>query len=192
MPVKIFLFVALAFSAMQASGAQLLLDRFQFEQNAGTRVETLVTDAAGVALSSEIPSAPPPNFAVPGSVLTFARGNTGLSRSFTLTALEGGGMTFDDDEGGGNLPNFDNALSIGDLDNFENDDWVITVTEGEPLRLFGFTLRDTNGTAGEVITLLDSAGAVIEVLPMPDLGSSTNTFVAVSYTHLTLPTIYSV
>ncbi|MFK7957645.1 MAG: hypothetical protein AB8B96_16215 [Lysobacterales bacterium] len=179
MPAKLFVTITLMLSALQASGAQLLVDRLRFDQNAGTRVETLITDAAGVALASEIPIALNPNSGVGGSTLTFDQANTGLSRSFTLTAIEGGGITFDDDEGGGNLPNFDNALSIGDLDNFENDDWVISVTSGEPLRIFGFTLRDTNGTAGEAIALLDSGGAVIEILPMPDLGASTNTFVGI-------------
>ena len=97
--------------------------------------------AANVLLANQVSSLPPANTNV-GNTLTFEAANTGLSADFTFHTLQSGAnFTFDDHEAAGNLPDFDNALSVGDIDNFENDDWEMTFSPG--LFALGFDLRNS-------------------------------------------------
>lgn len=126
--------------------------------------------AANVLKADEVNSLPGRNTGVgvvaapnEGRSLSFNRWNTDLFYSFRFTALSStnGSITFDDDEEAGNLPNFDNALSPGDIDNGENDDWRVRVSGREPLRGFAFVLRDNHDTDGETIRLYDAQGALV-------------------------------
>ncbi len=176
-------FLALLGGTPAQAAVTLFTDAAAFQaalDSTSGEIEVLVTDAAGVGLALET-GPPGPNTVIsPG--LTFLRENTALSRSFAVTpAIE---FTFDDDEGDP-LPNFDNALSIGDINGrgtsnpaFENDDWLLTVTAGAPLRAFGFTLRDNNASAGETLSLQDASGRVLAVVPLDGV-TAVNTFVGV-------------
>ncbi|MCP5155556.1 MAG: hypothetical protein H6983_15405 [Ectothiorhodospiraceae bacterium] len=136
------------------------------------------TTAANIAKADERTTAPGANSGV-GPRLTFRAVATGLDIGFSVSAVESqSAFTFDDDEGAGNLPNFDNALSVGDIDNRENDDWRVRVLDGRSLRGFAFTLRDNNGTGGESISLVDAQGNVRATLALPSL--AVNAFVGVT------------
>ncbi|MCB1774376.1 MAG: hypothetical protein KDI88_12220 [Gammaproteobacteria bacterium] len=147
--------------------------------------ERFQTTSANLAKADEVGAAPGRNTAVgviqgpgEGARLTFDTVSTGLFYRFELVATSTStGFTFDDDEGAGNLANFDNALSVGDIDNAENDDWRLRVTGREPLRGFGFELRDNHGTAGESIALYGQDGALVGVVALP--GLPVNTFIGV-------------
>ena len=123
--------------------------------------ELFQTTAANVALADEISSIPGPN-SKPGPILTFQAANTGLSRGFMIESLQGrgtsdieAGFTFDDNvspgdrEGVINDPIYDNALSVGDYNDWENDDWSLRLLDGPAMTAFGVELRDTYFFPGE-------------------------------------------
>jgi len=116
--------------------------------------EDLDFTGANVATANEVPS-PPSNNDQLGGVLTFEAGNTGLSSSFTLTTLESdAGFTFNDNEGSG--PEWDDALSVGDIDNFEDDDWQITF-DSNSVYNFAWFLQDNGVATGESFSVYDKA-----------------------------------
>ena len=147
--------------------------------------ERFETTSANLAKAIEVSEPPGRNtgvgavaVAAEGARLTFDTVSTGLFYRFELIAASpGAGFTFDDDEEAGNLANFDNALSVGDIDNAENDDWRLRVSGREPLRGFGFELRDNHGTTGESIALYGQDGTLVGVVALP--GLPVNTFVGV-------------
>lgn len=110
--------------------------------------------SSNVALADEVTSAPGANDGL-GGTLTFSAANTGLTSSFTLITLESGaGFTFEDNEG--SSPEWD-QLSVGDIDNFENDDWQITFGSSD-IYNFGFLLQDNNpGSTGESFSVFDTS-----------------------------------
>ncbi|MEM1143988.1 MAG: hypothetical protein AAGI88_15525, partial [Pseudomonadota bacterium] len=158
----------------------------QFNAAVLETAEVFATSATNIAKADEQGSAPTRNRGVgavqnPGTrTLTFNRANTDLGFDFEFTALKAEAITFDDDEGASNnLPNFDNALSPGDIDNGEDDDWSVRVTApSNRLRAFGFFLQDNNSSVGESIQLLTSTGVLIEEIPLGD-ALPTNGFVGV-------------
>lgn len=117
--------------------------------------EDFAFNAANVGLATELGAAPGGNDQL-GGTLTFESTNTGLSTSFVLSALQAGaGFTFDDNEGGG--PEWDDALSVGDIDNFENDDWQITF-DSSSVFSFGWFLQDNDpSSTGESFSVFDKA-----------------------------------
>ncbi len=102
--------------------------------------------------------------------LTYLREDTGLFYSFRFTATgDVPIITFDDEEGAGNIEAFDNALSPGDIDDGEDDDWRIRLIDPiAPMRAFGFELRDNNGSADEKILLWNAEGNEVGYI---DLGN---------------------
>jgi len=135
---------------------------WQAALSSGLTLESFNTTAANVALANEVATAPGPNTSV-GDFLTFDKANTGLSVSFTVEALQSGAnFTFDDDETSGNIPDFDNALSVGDIHNHENDDWEVIVTDGLPLYGFGFYLRNSDSVSGESFQLFAQGGTFLD------------------------------
>lgn len=111
--------------------------------------------AANVATANEVAS-PPGNNAGLGGTLTFEAVNTGLPSSFTLTTLQSGaGFTFNDTEGSG--PEWNEALSVGDINNFEDDDWQITF-ESSSVFHFAWLLQDNApSSSGESFSVFDKA-----------------------------------
>ncbi len=129
-------------------------------------VETFLTSSTNVGLANEVNPAPLPNAQL-GPILTFDQANTGLSRSFRVQTLQlNAGFTFSDHEGGPVLPNFDAALSVGDVDNFEDDDWRLTLTAGASSTAFGFILRENNNNvSGESFSVYGASGLLGSVVP---------------------------
>jgi len=127
-------------------------------------IEVLDFTATNVALADEVSSPPGGNEEL-GGVLTFDSANTGLSSSLTLIALESGdvddfgdGFMFDDNEGSG--PEWDDALSVGDINNFEDDDWQITFDSGSVFN-FAWLLQDNNGNTGESFSVYDTSDSLL-------------------------------
>jgi len=168
--------------ALPASLAQaqitLYTDLAEFNAATNNAAELFQTTAENVFLADEVTTLPTRNVAVgaqkadgEGRTLTFQRANTGLFYSFEFTSLQAGNgsLTFDDDEGSGDVPSFNNALSPGDIDNLENDDWRIRLVGNSvfrPMRAFGFLLRDNGDSTGEFIRLYDSAGNLVHAVPV--------------------------
>jgi len=126
------------------------------------------TTALNVGLADEV-AAPPGPDAFLGARVTFSDTSTGLCHSFDIQALEpGAGITFDDNEPSEN-PAFDAALSIGDIDHFEDDDFRIGLFAGAPIFAVGFFLVDNDPHPREsmVVSLADGSFAVIDGSLLP-------------------------
>lgn len=127
-----------------------------------------------VLLADEITTAPGHNEAI-GSILTFDETNTGLGFNFAIQALESGAeFTFDDNEGGSV---FDDVLSVGDINNFENDDFRIDFSSSDVFA-FGFELLDNDDVAGESFSVFGASGLLGTLTTIP--GSSGAVFIGVT------------
>lgn len=142
--------------------------------------ETLTTDANGIALANEV-SGPPSQNQFLGSFLTFDSANTGFQNSFTIETLEAGaGFTFSDGEPSPASAGYENALSVGDIDNFENDDWHFVFTSGPEVTAFGFILRDNGDTGGiDILSIFDTNGNLIGTTDQLPSSTGTGAFVGV-------------
>jgi hypothetical protein len=112
-----------------------------------TNSETFVFTASNVQKADEVTTLPGNNASL-GSTLTFAATNTGLSREFMLQALQSGANLVYNDAEPPSAPEPNqhfgtNTISIGDINNHENDDWQVTMTSGPPLTAFEFDLIAT-------------------------------------------------
>ena len=110
-----------------------------------------------------------------GALLTFEAANTGLARSFQIETQQAGAVFVFDD---GISSFFDNALSIGAINQHENDDWSLTVLGNLPITAIGFEIRNNASSSGESIKLLDNAGNVLDTIAL-DSVSQTNGFIGV-------------
>ena len=89
-----------------------------------------------------------------GKRITFDGGTTGYPFSFYLEnmdgaipANDGGQLVYDDNEGGGA---WNQAISIGDIDNWENDDFEIGITSGNVYAV-AFMMVDNGEFTGEYL-----------------------------------------
>ncbi|MEM7350478.1 MAG: hypothetical protein AAF657_06705 [Acidobacteriota bacterium] len=130
-------------------------------------VEELDTTAANLALSGYCGAPPCPDPGAneqlcgtppdPDCTLSFDQGSTGLTRSFELEPLQAGaGLTFDDTEGFAEV--WREAISIGDIDNYQNDDFEIRVIDGSPASGVGFYLVDSVSASGESLEVYGDSG----------------------------------
>ncbi|MEM7465806.1 MAG: tail fiber protein [Pseudomonadota bacterium] len=132
------------------------------------QVQLLQTNASNVSLATEVGSPPTRNRGLGTNTLTFEDSEVNLyCRGFIVKALQANSQfTFDDDEGSGNLPTFDNALSVGDLDNYENDDFEISFPAGEPpAYAISFVLRDSAADNAESLTVYGENNVVLATVP---------------------------
>ncbi|RJQ50286.1 MAG: PEP-CTERM sorting domain-containing protein [Nitrospiraceae bacterium] len=141
----------------QASTAASLYTNLALWEAAVFNIELFETTASNIVFADEVLSVPGPNTNV-GTLLTFQASNTGLSRSFTIETLQSGAQfTFDDDEQVGsarpNIPEYDNALSVGDKDGYDDDDWRLKILNGPAMTAFAFEIRDSYFAPGESIKL---------------------------------------
>ena len=114
------------------------------------------TEAANIALADEVATPPSGNTVGLGgaaATLTFDKENTNLPWSFELSAPGSTvplnattGFTYNDNEGGSVFRS--GALSPGDVNNQEDDDVAILVTDGPPLRGIAFEILDNTVPAG--------------------------------------------
>ena len=142
-------------------------------------VDSLDTSAANIALADEVAS-PPAQDAQLGPQLTFRTGNTGLCASFTLQTLEpGAGLTFDDGEPSpSSFPA--GTLSIGDINDFEDDDFRLTFPTGSVFAVGLFLVNNTQA-GSESFSAFGSSGLLgtLAGLSIPDSSGNGSTFVGV-------------
>ncbi len=143
-----------------------------------TDIEVFETTAENVALAEEVNVIPAINYQL-GPVLTFEADKTGLTASFiveTLQAGEGGervGFTFNETEDGAALAGYENALSVGDNGNWEDDDWALELLDGASMTAFGVEIRQARFASGETLTIYsgDLAVGEIDLSALPDTGN---------------------
>ena len=142
-------------------------------------IESLDTSAANVALADEVVSAPVQDESL-GAQLTFRTANTGLCAAFTLQTLESGaGLTFDDGEPSPSTFPAD-TLSIGDIDDFEDDDFRLTFPTGAVFAAGLFLVNNTQA-GSESFTAFGSGGLLgtLAGTSIPDSSGNGSTFVGV-------------
>ena len=140
-------------------------------------VDALDTSAANVALADEVAS-PPGADAQLGAQLSFRTTSTALCGSFTLQTLQpGAGFTFDDNEAGAA---WDAALSVGDIDNYEDDDFRLSFPTGS-FYAVGLFLIDNAQDAGESLRVFGRGGLLgtLGGASIPDSSEDASTFVGV-------------
>ncbi len=164
-------------SAVQAQPATLSTDLATWQSllTAGTE-EVFETTSGNILLADEVSVAPVTNVKV-GPILTFQSANTPLSRGFQLESLQAtdptnpldGGFTFNDTEGGAA---YADALSPGDVDDFQNDDWTLTILDGVFISALGFNVKHARFPADETLTLF-SNGTVVDEFKLDDFFPAT-------------------
>ncbi|MFV0415011.1 MAG: hypothetical protein ACK5NG_01440 [Chthoniobacterales bacterium] len=137
----------------------------------GSRHYFNLSSPSNIALAEEVDTEPEPNTGL-GKNLTFLDANTGFGIDFTLRALQqSAGFTFDDNEGSG--PQW-SGLSVGDIKNYQNDDWHATFTSSSGSAVFGFgwLLGDNGNSNNESFTVYNTSNELIGTLsevPFSDL-----------------------
>ncbi len=133
-------------------------------------IDSLATTSANLALATEVAAAPADNAGL-NETLTFEKINTGFNVSFELYASQSGaGFTFNDTEGSGT--EWLDALSVGDIDNYENDNFYINILSNDQVFALSIELRENSFESGENFTI--SAGtnftqlADIDISSLPD------------------------
>ena len=154
---------------------QFVLDETAWMNLVGGRI-LFDTTAANLAHSSELASAPGGN-AQMGPTLTFT-GAPGMCRDFQLRALQSGAhLVFQDQEWANPIPS---SISIGDIDNHENDDWRFTWLGGAPMYSFGTFLIDDGSVGGESLRVYDTGGQLLGSLnTIPVSAGETQDFLGV-------------
>jgi len=148
-------------------------------------VEPYPFTASNVALAAEVAQPPAVNAKL-GPKVTFGARPTGLSCGFSVTALERGprsgigsagrGLVFADEEGPRTWPQFKDALSIGDIDNFEDDDFEVRFTGPAAPTAVMIVIKHNDKVAGESLTVYSVDGEAIgrySEIPLPDEQSCT-------------------
>ena len=151
---------------------------FDADADAAT-VQVFVTDAAGLALADELAVAPLQDEAL-GATLSFDAANTGLCGSFVLDALEAGaGLTFEDGEPSPAIHPA-GTVSIGDIDDFEDDDFRLFFP-GNDFFAVGFFLVNNTQDVGESFRVYGHRGllAILDGASIPDSSANGATFVGV-------------
>ncbi len=136
-------------------------------------IEVFSTIADNVSLADEVVSLPGLNAQL-GPILSFQAVSTGLSIGFTIETLQpGAGFTFNETEGGVPHLSSQNALSVGDIDDWEDDDWRLRLLDSVSIMAFGVEIRDSRFAPGESITLY-SHGETVGTIDLSSLPSEEN------------------
>lgn len=144
--IFIFFLCFIAMLSSTASRAEIILhtslESFRLEVG---KTDALITNSVGIAQADEVNN-PPPNNNNVGNTLTFSSANTPFSFTFTVRTLQASAnFTFNDIEPpAAILPSFINALSVGDIDNQENDNWELNLAGSSFVSALGFVVRDNN------------------------------------------------
>ncbi|MEW6601637.1 MAG: hypothetical protein AB1499_11770 [Nitrospirota bacterium] len=143
-------------------------------------MELFTTTSDNILLADEVASLTGVNDQL-GSTLTFQTAATGLSRGFVVETLQpGAGFTFNETEGGVPQILFQDALSVGDINGWEDDDWSLSLLDGADMTAFGFEVRSSRFAPGEAITLYYGADPVgtVDLSSLPDTGDE-NYFIGI-------------
>lgn len=159
-----------------------------FIQVAGP-TDALITNPLGVSRATEVTGAPTQNLSL-GNTLTFEQGNTQFDFSFEITAdVSPATFVFEDNEPPAGTPTtFIHALSVGDIDNVENDNWSLSLLNSAWVSALGVDVRDNNFQNGattpstmETLTVFSNTGANLATFDLSslNLGSPPNQFLGV-------------
>ncbi len=137
------------------------------EAEAGS-VQEFQTTAINVALANEV-TAPPTGNQSLGNFLTFSAANAGTCAAFTLSTpdvdtsspLAIDGFIFEDNE-----LSSPRVLSMGDVNNFEDDDVTVTITDGK-VHALGFYIYQNGSSTGETIVVNGNSGVLFTVTTVP-------------------------
>ncbi len=128
-------------------------------------LEAFDTTIPNMELSDELQNNPITvnNFTV-GITLNWQSVNTGLSRSFRFTSVGAPFLTYNDNEVGPSTPpdpGFEDAISPGDINNGEDDDWQVEFLDGSPVTAFGAFIGNNLLNAGESFSVFDTNDQLI-------------------------------
>jgi hypothetical protein len=113
----------------------------------GLQIDSLPTTSTNVALANEVAS-PPADNADLGKYLTFDKANTGFNVSFQMYPSQSSAkFTFNDTEGTGSA--WQDALSVGDINNYENDNFYINVLSNDQVFAMAVEIRENTFVSGE-------------------------------------------
>jgi hypothetical protein len=149
-------------------------DEADWAAAAGGEILSFDTTAANVGLATELGAPPavgahlcgPPSTPVASCQLSYAAANTQLCRDFTVRSLEaGGGITFDDSAERNGIAAWQEALSIGDINDHQNDDFELSFGSGDAVYAFGFHFVDNQRVDPESLTVYGPGDEVLGILP---------------------------
>ncbi|MEA1952438.1 MAG: FecR domain-containing protein [Planctomycetota bacterium] len=132
---------------------------------AAGRAETFSTHGRNLTQAAEVSAVPQAGQTL-AAVLNFPSSATRLARGFRISMLEPGsgkghGFVFDDYNKPGDSPGFDNALSVGKIERFQDDDWQMEITSGPRLYAFAFDLCDNAPAKGESISVYGTGNRLL-------------------------------
>ncbi|MCA8949194.1 MAG: VCBS repeat-containing protein [Planctomycetes bacterium] len=141
-------------------------------------IEDFLFSSTTVAQANEV-AAPVGANAQLGPTLTFPNTSTGLCHSFRIRAFEAGAnLVFDDQEGSSA---WDDAISIGDIDNHENDNFYVDFIGPLPVYSFGLYILDNGDSTNESMsgTAADDGAVVVWAAPnsIPPSGNDTRMYI---------------
>jgi hypothetical protein len=138
--------------AMSQAAATIVTDLTEWESMV-SNVEVFTTVADNIAVADEVISLPGDNSSV-GPVLTFQSTNTGLSTGFKVETLESNAeFIFNEGIGSGASDDWRNALSVGNFVTHSDDDWSLSLLNGDKMMAFGIEIRNSRNLTDETITL---------------------------------------
>ncbi|RJR18747.1 MAG: hypothetical protein C4581_06025 [Nitrospiraceae bacterium] len=158
-------------AAVSQAAAVLVTDPADWEAMVSD-IELFTTISENIALADELASQPGMNAQL-GPILTFQSTKTGLSRGFFVETLqEGAGFTFNESEGGVTQISFQDALSVGDINGWEDDDWQLSLLDGASMMAFAVEIRSARFGPGEAMTLYSGSEPVgsVDLNSLPNIG----------------------
>lgn len=114
---------------------------------AGWTVQSLDTTAANLVLADEVSGPLSGSNDLLGDTLTFDKANTGFDVSFSVWASKANNLVYNDNEG--NAVFRSDALSVGDVDNDDNDNLYFNILGGDTVFAAGYTVLDNEFSSGE-------------------------------------------
>ncbi|MFK8030860.1 MAG: thrombospondin type 3 repeat-containing protein [Gammaproteobacteria bacterium] len=144
---------------------QVFYDEVAWIDALGGQFERFDTNAGNIQLAAEVLDAPGPDAQLCAAdsegecALTFRTNSTGLCHGFEFRSF--GGITFNDTEFSPPQPD---SLSVGDINNQENDDFEIRRIEGSPIEALGFTFVSNDSSIDEKLTVFGENGEVLRLI----------------------------
>lgn len=84
-----------------------------------------------------------------GSTINFDSIDTGITRSFRIKTLEINSEFVYSDDAGNTF--FQDILSVGNVDEYQDDDWDLEITGGDPVYAIGFEVGNNDYNSGETV-----------------------------------------
>ena len=154
-----------------APGAIVTLSKNEWDFMVGSSA-FFPTTAANVSIASGIASSVPLPLGTTQRILCTSNCNlgwtaaqTGTCRDFSFRSPQA--VSWADSEGQGIV--WPDALSVGDIDNEQNDDFAVHVDGGEDVYALGFEIVDNNSSSGESLRVYSTTGELLLTAVPPDI-----------------------